>query len=51
MRPAPDPPMIILLAICLYVAIIAIGFAGAALGHGLMDQLLTMVGLESLVAK
>ena len=48
MRPLPDPWMVQLLAICLYLAIIVVGFAGTALGHGLLDALLSMLGLDVL---
>jgi hypothetical protein len=49
MRPAPHPRTVQLLAVLLYLAIIAIGFAGTALGHGLIEPLLAMMGLGMLI--
>lgn len=50
MRPAPSPRTVQILAVCLYLAIIVIGFAGAALNHGLIEPLLSLVGLDILIA-
>ena len=45
MRPPLDPRAVQILAVCLYLVIIVLGFAGAALGHGLIEPLLAMLGL------
>lgn len=50
MPPPPDPWMVQLLAVCLYLAIVVIGFAGTALGHGLLGALLSLTGLDILLA-
>lgn len=50
MRPAPHPRTVLIVAVCLYLVLLVIGFAGAALGQGLLEPLLAMVGLAALLA-
>jgi hypothetical protein len=50
MQPAPDLWKVLIVAICVYVAILAIGFVAAAIGHGLIEPLLTMFGLYAFFA-
>lgn len=45
MRSPPDPWLVQVVAICIYLATLVIGFGGAALGHSLLQAVLNFVGL------
>jgi hypothetical protein len=50
MRSPPDPWLVQVVAIFVYLAILAIGFGGAALGHPLIEAVLNFIGLGALFA-